>query len=121
MQYATYFNTLHFILAQMGSTPPRNALGASARRPPVAPLARGAGGGPSAPRQAAASARSQAARGTARSGQAAQVKGGWSFRGFFASGPRHGPAGKAGGAGGQSRSRQLPNFLVGGALILKLQ
>ena len=41
--------------------------------------------------------RRAARRCAARSGQAAQVKGGWSVRGCFASGPRNGPAGKAGG------------------------
>jgi hypothetical protein len=92
--------------------PPGNARGASSCRPPVAPLARGAGGVPNAPRPSAAAVRRQAARGTARSGQVAQVQGGWRCRGFVASGPREGPAGKAGGtiANGisQGRRSELP-------------
>ena len=53
-------------------------------------------------------ARRRAARhGLARRRRWAQVKVEWSFRGFVASGPRHGPAGKAGGAGGDDFKRHF--------------
>ena len=53
------YSTSHLAPAPRERNPGKRP-GASSRRPPVAPLARVAGGGPSAPRQSTASARRQA-------------------------------------------------------------